>query len=126
MAYEQIRVEREGGVTRITLNRPDKLNALTHTMSDELVDAFTTAGTDEAVRCIVLTGEGRGFCAGQDLSEFADAYATGGRPDIEEHLAETYHKLIPPDVCCPRDTPAQSRDDRRPRRQENTRTTQSG
>ena len=95
MAYEQIIVDRDGDVVRITLNRPDRLNALTHVMSDELIDAFTAAREDEAVRAVVVTGAGRGFCAGQDLTEFGDAYREGGRPDIEQHLEETYHRLIP-------------------------------
>ena len=92
MGYEQIAVDRDGAVARITLNRPDKLNALTHVMSDELVDAFTDAGRDDGVRAVLLTGAGRGFCAGQDLSEFGDS---GGPRDIRAHLERAYHKLIP-------------------------------
>ncbi len=102
MTYETIAVERDGGVTWISLRRPEKLNALNAKMSDDLVAAFGEAGGDPEVRCVVLTGEGRGFCAGQDLSEFADAYASGQRPDIEAHLAETYHKLIPAMVHTPK------------------------
>ena len=95
MTYEQIAVATADGVARITMNRPEKLNALTATMSDELIDAFEKAAAAEDVRCVVLTGEGRGFCAGQDLTEFADAYRSGERPDIKAHLATTYHRLIP-------------------------------
>lgn len=95
MAYEQIEVERDGAVAWVTLSRPEKLNALTATMSRELTDAFEELGADDRVRCIVLTGAGRGFCAGQDLREFEDAYRRGERPDIERHLADTYHRLIP-------------------------------
>jgi 2-(1,2-epoxy-1,2-dihydrophenyl)acetyl-CoA isomerase len=95
VAYEQISVERDGSVARVVMNRPDKLNALTATMSDELSDALTTIGSDDGVRCVVITGAGRGFCAGQDLTEFRDAYSSGQRPDIREHLAKTYHRLIP-------------------------------
>ncbi|MGH2685644.1 MAG: enoyl-CoA hydratase-related protein [Actinomycetota bacterium] len=102
MSYEQIAVDREGAVTRITLDRPEKLNALTQTMSDELVDAFTAAGNDDAVRAVLLTGGGRGFCAGQDLTEFDQAYRTGGRPDIREHLERSYHRLIPVIVDIPK------------------------
>ena len=93
MPYEQIEVGRDGAVQRIAQNRPDKLNALTGTMSDELVDALTTI--DEDVRAVLLTGNGRGFCAGQDLTEFEEAYREGSRPDIREHLRRTYHRLIP-------------------------------
>lgn len=94
MTYEQIKTDRHGSVTRITLNRPDRLNALTHAMSDELVDAFTEAREDASVRAILLTGAGRGFCAGQDLTEFSET-SDGKPPDIEAHLERAYHKLIP-------------------------------
>jgi 2-(1,2-epoxy-1,2-dihydrophenyl)acetyl-CoA isomerase len=92
---EQITYERDGGVGWITLTRPDRLNALTSVMSDELCDVLEEIRGDDEVRAVVLTGAGRGFCAGQDLTEFRDAYASGDRPDIEQHLAETYHRLIP-------------------------------
>jgi 2-(1,2-epoxy-1,2-dihydrophenyl)acetyl-CoA isomerase len=95
MGYEQIVVERDGAVARITLNRPDKLNALTHVMSDELCEAFGEIHGDDGIRAVLLTGAGRGFCAGQDLTEFEESYRAGDRPDIEQHLEETYHRLIP-------------------------------
>jgi 2-(1,2-epoxy-1,2-dihydrophenyl)acetyl-CoA isomerase len=102
MAYEQISVARENSVAWITLNRPDRLNALTATMSHELEEAFGHAGGDEAVRCVVLTGAGRGFCAGQDLTEFEAAYSAGERPDIAEHLRTSYHRMIPVVVRTPK------------------------
>ena len=95
MGFEQIEVDRDGAVLRITLNRPEKLNALTQVMSDELVETFERAREEAEVRAVLLTGSGRGFCAGQDLTEFGDAYNGGGRPDIQEHLERTYHRLIP-------------------------------
>lgn len=104
MSYEQIAVDRSDGVTRIRLHRPDKLNALTGVMSDELCAVFEEARDDAEVRAVVVTGEGRGFCAGQDLTEFRDAYEQGERPDIEQHLRETYHRLIPLMVECPKPT----------------------
>src|SRR5918996_5945381 len=102
MAYEQIGVARDEGVTTITLNRPDKLNAMTGVMSDELVDVFTSVRDDDAVRALVVTGAGRGFCAGQDLTEFEEAYRAGERPDIREHLERSYHRLIPAVVSVPK------------------------
>jgi 2-(1,2-epoxy-1,2-dihydrophenyl)acetyl-CoA isomerase len=102
VSYEQIAVERDGAVTRITLNRPDKLNALTQVMSDELVDAFSRLREDPEVRAVILTGAGRGFCAGQDLTEFEAAYRAGTRPDIEAHLERSYHRLIPLIVTTPK------------------------
>ena len=95
MAYEQIAAAPDGGVLTITLNRPDKLNAMTAVMSDELLDAFAGAADDDGIRAIVVTGAGRGFCAGQDLTEFEGAYRAGERPDIKEHLTRSYHRLIP-------------------------------
>lgn len=65
--YETIRVEVADGVATITLNRPDSLNALNGAMRRELLAALKAAGREEAVRAVVLTGEGRGFCSGADL-----------------------------------------------------------
>ena len=68
-SYETIRYEVDSdGILLLTLARPDKLNAFTVQMCNELVDAYTRASTDDAVRAIVVTGEGRAFCAGMDLS----------------------------------------------------------
>jgi len=65
--YEQILVDREDGVATITLNRPDRLNAWTGTMQEEVKAAITEAGEDAGIRCILVTGAGRGFCAGADM-----------------------------------------------------------
>jgi enoyl-CoA hydratase/carnithine racemase len=66
-AYEQIRYEVVDGVATVTLNRPDRLNAFTGTMAAEIIDAFDHIDADDAVRAVVITGAGRGFCAGADL-----------------------------------------------------------
>jgi enoyl-CoA hydratase/carnithine racemase len=68
MEFEQIRAEVTDRVLTITLNRPDRLNAWTATMGRELIEAFDRADADDEVRVIVVTGEGRGFCAGADLA----------------------------------------------------------
>jgi 2-(1,2-epoxy-1,2-dihydrophenyl)acetyl-CoA isomerase len=94
MTYEDINLKREGAVARVTIDRPDRLNAMTTRTSDELVDAFTTLGEDTEVRSIVITGEGRGFSAGQDLTEFRSDYEAGRERDIEGHLRATYNRLI--------------------------------
>jgi enoyl-CoA hydratase/carnithine racemase len=67
MSFEQIRYEVADHVLTITLNRPNRLNAFTPTMGRELVEAFDRADGDDDVRAIIVTGEGRGFCAGADL-----------------------------------------------------------
>lgn len=91
MSYETILYDVTEGVATVTLNRPAKLNAFTDQMIRETTAAFKSAGRDEAVRCVVLTGAGRGFSAGQDLTEFqerADGFS------IAEHLRHGYHRLI--------------------------------
>ena len=67
MEFEQIRYEVSDSVLTITLNRPDRLNAFTPTMLSELLEAFDRADADDSVRVVLVTGAGRGFCAGADL-----------------------------------------------------------
>lgn len=66
--YATIRYEVDDGLLRLTLNRPDHLNAFTVQMADELEDAYRRANRDDTVKVVVVTGEGRAFCAGMDLS----------------------------------------------------------
>ena len=68
MPFTEIRYDVSEGVCTLTLSRPDRLNALTRTMLDELQAAFDRADTDDAVRAVIVTGAGRAFCAGADLS----------------------------------------------------------
>src|SRR4051794_20233601 len=68
-----ILVEKHPGYRQITLNRPDRLNALTIEMGAALLAALEEADADESCRALLLTGAGRGFCAGQDLTAIADA-----------------------------------------------------
>jgi enoyl-CoA hydratase/carnithine racemase len=65
--FEQIRAERADGILTVTLSRPERLNAFTETMRRELIAAFDLADSDDDVRAVIVTGEGRGFCAGADL-----------------------------------------------------------
>lgn len=69
--YQTLLVTHENGLLTITLNRPDKYNALTRQMADELIAVGKTAARDETIRCLLLTGAGKGFCTGQDLDEAA-------------------------------------------------------
>lgn len=73
MTFEQIQYENKNHIAIITLNRPEKLNAWTYVIARELREALQKAETDETVRVIVLTGAGRGFCAGADISELQGA-----------------------------------------------------
>ncbi len=74
MDYEQIITEVAGGAMTITLNRPDRLNAWTGQMGAELMDAFDRSDADDDVRAVIVTGEGRGFCAGADLGAGGETF----------------------------------------------------
>jgi len=74
MSYEQILYETDGPILTITLNRPDRMNAFTHVMRDELIDAFDRADADDAIRAIIITGAGKAFCAGADLGAGKDTF----------------------------------------------------
>ena len=76
MSYETIRYETDGPVLTVALNRPDRLNAYTAQMGAELADAILRADEDDAVRAVIITGEGRGFCAGADISAGAGSFDT--------------------------------------------------
>src|SRR3954469_14966631 len=89
MAYETIDFKAGGPVARITLNRPDRLNSFTKAMHGELRDALANLG---AARVVVLTGAGRGFCAGQDLND--RAVAPGEAVDLGEIVQQSWNPLI--------------------------------
>lgn len=102
MNYEQILYATSEGVATITLNRPDKLNSFTARMAEETLHALSAAKSDKAVRTILITGQGRAFCAGQDLAE---AVAPGVR--IEDVVERQYNAMVrairqmpKPVVCC--------------------------
>ena len=80
MPYQEICYHVSGRVATITLNRPDKLNAWTRTMEAEVRQAVGEAAADDAVRAIVLTGAGRGFCAGADMSLLQSVVERGAHP----------------------------------------------
>jgi 2-(1,2-epoxy-1,2-dihydrophenyl)acetyl-CoA isomerase len=91
MEYETILFDKSQGVATITLNRPSLLNAFNDRMIDETTDAFKTSGRDGSIRCVVLTGSGRGFSSGQDLG---DVQARKEPFSFAEHLRHSYHRLV--------------------------------
>lgn len=99
-AYQEIIVDRDGAVETMTLNRPDRLNAWTGVMQNELKDAIVAAGRDDAVRCIVITGTGRGFCAGADMDGLQQI-TPGGERELGPQTAENaglFEDGVGPDV----------------------------
>jgi len=92
-SYQFILFAEADGVATITLNRPDRLNAFTTEMHDELRHALRQVVREDVIRALLLTGAGRGFCAGQDLAARA-AVAEGTRPDLGESLESDYNPLV--------------------------------
>lgn len=84
MPYDQIVYEVRDAIATITLNRPERLNAWTPHMGRELYDAFQRAGSDDAVRVIIVTGAGRGFCAGADMDNLRDIQSGGAGETVSE------------------------------------------
>jgi enoyl-CoA hydratase/carnithine racemase len=93
--YEQIEYRVEEGVAVVTLNRPEKLNAMTAQMGAEMGDAMAEADGDDAVRAVVITGAGRGFCAGADLGG-GERFA-GGWGGVQRE----YRRMMPMEVRKP-------------------------
>jgi enoyl-CoA hydratase/carnithine racemase len=81
MPYETVRCEVDESILTIMLNRPDKLNAFTTQMLHEMIDAFDRADKDDAVRAVIVTGAGRAFCAGADLSGGGATFDRASRTD---------------------------------------------
>jgi enoyl-CoA hydratase/carnithine racemase len=85
MDFKELKYEVSDGILTITLNRPEKLNAFTATMGGELIAALDQSDRDDAVRAVIVTGAGRGFCAGADLSGGGDTFDNTQRDTIDEH-----------------------------------------
>ena len=79
--YQQIKADVHDRILTLTLNRPEKLNAFTGTMMNEMIDVFTRVNTDDEVRVIIVTGAGRAFCAGADLSGGAQTFDATKNPE---------------------------------------------
>jgi enoyl-CoA hydratase/carnithine racemase len=89
VAFEQITTEVADGILTITLNRPERLNAWTATMGRELIEAFDQADADDEVRAIIMTGAGRGYCAGADLAAGGETFDYRARAAEASLLSET-------------------------------------
>src|SRR6185436_15419766 len=90
MPFQFIKYEVAGGIATITLNRPEVYNALNDEITFELQDAFKTVARDESVRVVVLTGEGKAFCSGQDLKSNPE----GKKRSFLESLHKRYNPII--------------------------------
>lgn len=93
MGFKSLRFDVANAVATITLTRPDRLNAFTSPLHNEIRQALDAAEKDDAVRCIVITGEGRAFSAGQDLRE-ERVLGADGTPDAGARLEKDYNPLV--------------------------------
>jgi 2-(1,2-epoxy-1,2-dihydrophenyl)acetyl-CoA isomerase len=93
MSYETVIWEQSGGVGRLTLNRPQTLNAWTAQFGSELKQVVGTEAADDSVRAVLVTGAGRGFSSGADLKAGFEP-ADDGMPDIRSELHDIYHPVI--------------------------------
>ena len=93
MAYETIEFEITKGVAVLTLNRPDRMNSFNTQMHGEVRDALKQVKKDGSVRCLLITGNGRGFCAGQDLSD-RNVDPNAEMPNLGESIEKNYNPLI--------------------------------
>jgi 2-(1,2-epoxy-1,2-dihydrophenyl)acetyl-CoA isomerase len=94
MSYETLIWEQTGAAGRLTLNRPDSLNAWTPQFGHELKQVLDKEAADPSVRAILITGAGRGFSSGADLKAGFDPHPDDGRPDVRKELDEVYHPII--------------------------------
>jgi enoyl-CoA hydratase/carnithine racemase len=96
MSYATLDYQLDSGILTLTLNRPDQMNAFTVEMANELIEAFNTASDDDDVRAIVVTGAGRAFCAGMDLS--VDGNVFGLNEDLQPTLADLNERFEDPEI----------------------------
>jgi len=108
MAYEDLLLEKKDGIATITLNVPDKLNALSRNMSMNLPLAVDEIAQDDEVRVVILTGAGRGFCSGADVSAMADSGGAGSGAGLSRYarlqvtgwpIADVFPKLTKPVIA---------------------------
>jgi 2-(1,2-epoxy-1,2-dihydrophenyl)acetyl-CoA isomerase len=91
--FQHLLVERDDNVLTITMNRPEKLNAFNDTLLQEMIEAVEAAAQDDTIRCVVITGAGRAFGSGQDLTSFMVRSDTSESARVSDHLTK-YHRLV--------------------------------
>ena len=94
MTYECLLYEMNDGIAQLTLNRPERLNALGGTLRDDLLDAITRASADPHVRVMVITGAGRGFCAGGDVKAMNEARERGREGQLIDKFAPSRDRTL--------------------------------
>lgn len=93
MSFETLLFEVTAGVAKLVLNRPDKLNSFNQKMHAEIRECMKEVSSNNEIRCLLITGSGRGFCAGQDLSD-RDVSADEAMPDLGASVERNYNPLI--------------------------------
>lgn len=94
MSYETVKWEQDGGIGRITLNRPETLNAWTEQFGHELGEAINQRAADDSVRAVLISGAGRGFSSGADLKASFSPHPDDRMPNVYKELTEVYHPII--------------------------------
>ena len=92
-SYETVEVNRDGAAVKIALNRPERMNAWSEGLSEDLLTVLREVAADETVRAVMLTGNGRAFCSGADLKDGADD-AVAGKLDTYTTLTRWYHPIV--------------------------------
>ncbi|HEV2119725.1 MAG TPA: enoyl-CoA hydratase-related protein [Candidatus Bathyarchaeia archaeon] len=94
MTPETLIVKEHDHIRKITFNRPSALNAINDKMGEELLTTLKEAEKNETVRCLLITGAGRAFSAGEDVSSLKERYGAGEHPSLGDHLRKKYHPII--------------------------------
>ena len=102
MTYQSLLFDVQDRIATLTLNRPDRLNALGGTLRDDLYDALLTCGSDANVRAIVITGAGRGFCSGGDVKAMSERDQSGATAPVSERFTPIRDRIILTMRDCPK------------------------
>jgi 2-(1,2-epoxy-1,2-dihydrophenyl)acetyl-CoA isomerase len=92
--FQTVQYDKSQNIATITLNRPEALNAINEVMGRELLEALKVAAQDDEVRCVVITGSGRAFSAGEDIRDLRGQYERGENPKLGERLLTKYNPIV--------------------------------